>query len=118
MADFAFALGLLLIAHAIGDKLLQPGWLAVAKRPGGDPHLAWPDALAGHATIHGLLAASMLAIGGAPIGLALLIGALEMPAHAGIDFAKCRGAFGMAADQALHVLCKLAWAGIVAGGLG
>lgn len=98
----AQALLLMGAAHVLCDFPLQPGMLSVAKRPGGDPRLPWPMALGGHALMHG---GAVAAITGA-----WWLGVAETAAHAGIDFAKTRGAFGVAVDQALHLACKAAWA--------
>lgn len=91
-------------AHALCDFPLQPGLMAAAKRPGAVPSMPWPFALGCHALIHG--GAVSLVTGFWWLGLA------ETVAHATIDGAKTRGAFGMRADQVLHMLCKLAWAAI------
>lgn len=107
-AQFAQLLLLMLAAHVIADFPLQPAALSVAKRPGGDPALPWPLALGGHSAIH---AGAVAAITGSP-----WLGAAELAAHAGIDFAKGREWLGLKADQALHLLCKLAWALLAVGG--
>lgn len=112
---FLTCLGLLMIGHAIGDVALQPGWLAIAKRPGGDAWLDWPSALGGHAAIHGLLAGDMLIFAGVPAMAAVPFILAETMAHGLADFAKCRGAIGMKTDQAIHVGCKVMWAAIAVG---
>jgi hypothetical protein len=38
-----------------------------------------------------------------------LLGLAEWLAHALIDHLKCRGLFGLGADQGLHLACKLVW---------
>lgn len=104
MADLPGMLFLMLAGHALCDFPLQGAEMASAKRPGGHKTIAWPAALGCHALIHGGAVALITGL--------WWLGAAETIAHAAIDGAKCRGAFGMKADQVLHVLCKAAWAAI------
>jgi hypothetical protein len=97
---------LLIAAHALADFPLQGHEMATAKRPGGSRCIPWYMALGCHSLIHGFFVA---AIAGVLTGTWWL-GPVETVSHAAIDGAKCRGWFGMKADQALHLACKLAWA--------
>lgn len=93
---------LMAAAHALCDFPLQPGGMSAAKRVGGDPDFPWWAALTGHGLIHGGAVALITGF--------WWLGAAETVAHAVIDGAKCRGAYGMKTDQALHLICKVVWA--------
>lgn len=95
---------LMVAGHALCDFPLQPPQLASAKRVGGDPYLPWWAALLGHGLIHGGAVALITGL--------WTVGVAETVTHAAIDGAKCRGLFGMKVDQALHLACKVVWAGI------
>lgn len=97
----------MLIAHAIADYPLQGDWLSRAKNPTLSlvpGEAIWPGALASHAGIHA--GAVWLITGSWALALA------ELVAHAGLDYAKCRGRLTYNADQALHVCCKGVWAAL------
>lgn len=94
----------LLVAHALCDFPLQNDYLARAKSKWGG-HAEWPFALAGHALIQG--GGVALVTGSVWLGLA------EAVVHAAIDHAKCAGRITYAADQALHVACKLVWLALI-----
>ncbi|MCA0318192.1 MAG: DUF3307 domain-containing protein [Proteobacteria bacterium] len=102
----------MLIAHAVCDYPLQGDWLSKAKNhnlslvPG---EVIWPHALAAHAGIH---AGAVWFLTGS-----IVLGALEFVAHCLIDWAKCDGRLSYNQDQALHVLCKVVWAVLLAKGL-
>ena len=97
---------LMMAWHALADYPLQGDFLAKAKnRTAPIPGVPWFQALAAHAAIH---AGGVGVITGS-VGLALV----EVVAHFLIDDLKCRGRIGFSTDQALHVLCKLAYAGII-----
>src|SRR5438552_236937 len=102
MADLPQILFLLAAGHAVADFPLQGAEMARAKRPGGDPRIAWPMALGCHALVHGGAVALVTGL--------WWLGAAESASHAAIDGLKCRGWFGMKTDQALHLGCKLVWA--------
>lgn len=100
---------LMLAAHALCDFPLQPAEMSHAKRPGGHPTISWPMALGCHALVHGGAVALVTGL--------WWLGAAETLAHALIDGAKARGAFGMKTDQALHLACKPVWALLCIGAL-
>lgn len=97
MVILGLILALMLAGHAVADTWLQPPWLSGAKR---DPRWA-TAALALHGTCHGFFVG--LATGSWQLALA------EAVVHPCIDNLKARGWYGIRVDQALHVLCKLAW---------
>jgi len=102
----------LLVGHALADFALQSEWMAKAKNrnsgttlsyipPGQTPQIVWPFVLSAHALIHGGVVAVATGI--------WWLGALETGAHWAIDFGKCENHYGIYADQALHVGCKVLW---------
>ena len=96
------SLWLLIVGHALCDYPLQGDFLARGKNhknpiPGGP----WYQCLAAHALIHG--GAVTLLTG------SVVLGAAEFVAHAVIDYAKRDGRLGFNTDQALHLVCKVAW---------
>lgn len=102
---FIALLLLLLFTHALADYPLQGEFLATAKR-GMVPGMPWWLGLSMHAMIH----AGMVLVVTGNVWLALA----EFVCHSAIDRAKCAGRINMVQDQALHVLCKLVWAAVVA----
>src|SRR5262245_64246530 len=103
--EVAFAL---LAAHALCDFVLQPEAMGNGKSrarqrrnppPPGFP--AWYVWLSAHALTHG--GAVYLVTG------AWYLGAIESVLHAGIDHLKCEVRISFNQDQALHLLCKLAY---------
>jgi hypothetical protein len=103
----------LLCGHAVADFMLQHPWVAQNKSrhspPAGyDPKLhgarqtIWPYVLTAHALTHGMFV--FIATG------SVFFGALETVAHWAIDFGKCERWYGIHADQAMHLACKIGWA--------
>ena len=101
----------LLVGHSIADYGLQTDWLERHKQRSAWAHLPasqrinWIIPLTAHASIHA--GAVALATGSIALGM------VELIAHWLIDLAKGEGWFGFAPDQALHILCKLAWVAIL-----
>lgn len=94
---------LMLVWHSLADYPLQGDFLAKAKsRANPIPGVPWFQALGAHALIH---AGGVMALTGS-----MVLGLCELVAHALIDDAKCMGRLSFNQDQALHVLCKAAWA--------
>jgi hypothetical protein len=92
--------------HAIADYPLQGDFLAKAKsRAASIPGVPWFQALGAHALIH--------AGGVGFITGSVSLGVAEFIAHSLIDDAKCMGRLSFNQDQALHLLCKLAWAAAI-----
>lgn len=98
----------LLVGHALSDYPLQGSFLSAAKRVNGVANFPWWIALSAHALIHGGSVA--LVTGSVTLGL------LETLCHFVIDKLKCENMFGVAIDQALHVVCKIVWVIIWASG--
>lgn len=117
----------MLVGHALADYPLQGDFLAKAKNHRSPiPGVPWIHGLLWHALIHG--GAVALVTG------SLVLGCAEAVVHCAIDYAKCDGVFHWSysrfkyrwekttltldggvriafhVDQALHVLCKVAWA--------
>lgn len=93
----------MLVGHAVADYPLQGDFLAKAKNHRAPlPGIPWQHGLIWHSIIHG-----------GAVGLitgSLVLGIAEYAVHAVIDFLKCDGRTSLNTDQALHVLCKIAWA--------
>ncbi len=102
---FAFA-----IAHAMADFPLQGDYLARQKqrRKASSP-LEWFVALTAHSLIH---AGGVWLVSGS-----VIFAATELFLHWLIDFGKGEGKYGYAADQGLHLACKVVYAGILAAGM-
>lgn len=100
--EFAMMLFLLIAGHAIADYPLQGEFLSSAKNRHTEIGKAiWPHALFAHACIHGGFVAVIT--GNVFLGLA------ETVAHAVTDWFKCEGKISFHTDQAIHIVCKLAW---------
>lgn len=101
----------LMVGHAVADFWAQSDSLAKMKNrhrdpsqfcpPGQKPQKMWVYALTAHALMHG--AAVAIVTGNVGLGVA------ETAAHWVIDFGKCDNWYGIHVDQALHILCKVAW---------
>lgn len=93
-------------AHFFFDYAGQGDFMAKAKnRRAPIPGVPWWSVLTAHACIHG---AAVALITGLPM---LFI--FESVAHWLTDDLKCRGWIGFNTDQAIHIVCKLAWMGFV-----
>lgn len=101
--DFGTMLFLLVAAHALADYPLQGDFLAQAKnRNTAIGKVFWPHALFAHSMMHG---GAVLLITGS-----LYFAVAEALIHAGTDWLKCEQKISLNVDQAIHLLCKLAWA--------
>lgn len=93
----------LLVGHVLCDYPLQGDFLARGKNHKQPlPGVPWQICLAAHALIHGGVVG--LVTGSIPLGMA------ETIVHVLIDYGKCDGRYGFAADQVLHLVSKAAWA--------
>lgn len=92
----------LIAAHALADYPLQGDFLSKAKnRVAPIPGVAWWQALGAHVVIHGAFVAFITGIWWLFLAEALI--------HWITDDAKCRAKLTFNQDQAIHILCKLAW---------
>lgn len=92
----------LVAAHALADYPLQGDFLSKAKnRTAPIPGVPWWQALGAHVAIHGAFVAFIT-------GIWWLFFA-EAAIHWLTDDAKCRGKISFSHDQAIHLICKLAW---------
>ena len=102
-----------LVGHCLVDFPLQAGPMAVEKSRHSTSDLQkevpWYYWLTGHAILHG----GAVALISGSIGY----GILETVCHWLIDFAKCEKWTNIHIDQALHVLCKLVWWGMLVNGV-
>ena len=101
MSPLALLLALIVV-HFLCDYPLQGPFLSEAKsqlKP--IPGFPWWQAMTAHAAIHG---------GGVALVTGVWwLGLFEAVAHFIIDDLKCRNLLSVNTDQALHILCKLAW---------
>ena len=101
----------LIAGHAVADYALQNQYMSDSKsavKPQGIGIWKWVMFM--HAMIHGAMVAYATGY--------IFIGMLEVASHFWIDHLKCTGRLGEGAkahmrDQALHIGCKVIWAGIV-----
>lgn len=108
MAEFIKIFALLVFCHALADYPLQGNFLAAGKnRTDPIPGVPFWHPLTAHAVIHGGFVGIVTG--------SVVLGTAEAMMHWLIDDGKCRGKIGYNQDQALHILCKLAWATITVG---
>lgn len=92
----------LLGAHWFFDYAGQGDFMAKAKNPVAPiPGVPWQQVLVAHAGIHGAAAALITGL--------WFVFSLEFVTHWATDELKCRGHISYAADQAIHIGCKLTW---------
>ena len=108
----------LLAAHALMDYALQTETIATCKCRGHDSPVAksvpWYYWLTAHAVLHGAavgLVFRWFGYGWNPVSVVMVA---EAAVHWVIDYGKCEKWYGIHADQALHVGCKLLWFGLAA----
>lgn len=108
----------LIAAHFVADFVLQPDAMGYGKnrhrnvrqknvQPEGASDMtpgfpAWGYWLTAHSFAHGLAVYWITGL--------WWLGLIETALHALIDFLKCESLFNLHVDQALHILCKLAYA--------
>ena len=101
-----------LVGHALGDYVFQRDIMAKSKsrhaeiyKTASSGFPGWYYWLFSHALVHG--GAVFLISGSA------LLGIIETVLHMIIDFGKCEHWFSIHTDQALHLLCKLAYVYVI-----
>ena len=111
-----------LAGHALMDFSLQTDSIAICKcRRANHPlqqAVPWYYWMTAHALLHGAAVGGVVWLG-YPGKWYLIVGfaVAETAIHWLIDFGKCEKLFGIHTDQALHVLCKFVWWGLLAGGV-
>lgn len=109
----------LLIGHAVADYPLQGKFLAIRKNrhikavdfSGETPSSIWAYCLSAHSLVHAGMLWLIFAGFRLPHGVEFAIA--EFILHWIIDFAKCERWTDFHADQGLHMLCKVAYVGIL-----
>lgn len=116
VTTFIATLWYLLVGHFVADYPLQTDFLAKGKSPEATPGpVPWQYIMAAHAAVHGLMVSTCAGLILGPLSLlAVLLGALELVLHFYIDVVKCKDQIDIHVDQALHVICKTAWAAVLA----
>ena len=102
----------LVIGHCLADFPLQGEYLALFKNrhhleedTQTKHEIVWPYVLSAHALIH--MGAVWIITG------SFILGFMEFVLHWLIDFAKCEGWTNYHIDQAMHVICKIAYIGLI-----
>lgn len=93
----------LVFAHYLCDFGLQNDFIAKFKAPQSAPF--WFHVMIGHCSMHAL---GVLLITQNP-----RLAIAEFCAHFVIDYFKCKQRLSFNQDQSLHILCKLAWWGLL-----
>lgn len=111
----------LIAGHALADYALQSDAMAVCKcRKAGhrlQATVPWYYWLTAHALIHGGTVGFIVKWWGYSNDAAVILGLAETVIHWFIDTGKCEKFYGMAVDQMLHVVCKVAWWALLAQGV-
>ncbi|MCI0705772.1 MAG: DUF3307 domain-containing protein [Planctomycetia bacterium] len=112
----------LIAAHALMDFALQTDPMAVCKcRKANNPLQAtvpWYYWLTAHAFLHGAAVGVVIRwVWEAEWVVVAAFAFAETFIHWFIDLGKCEKLYSMHIDQALHVICKIAWWGLIAGGI-
>lgn len=97
-----------LVGHALGDYVFQRDIMATSKsrhaaiyQTASKRFPGWYYWLVAHALVHGGL---VFLISGSA-----LLGIIETVLHTIIDYTKCEHWINLHVDQALHILCKVAY---------
>lgn len=93
----------LVVGHVVMDYWAQSDALAVAKNRhrNKNPYFPWQYALTAHAIMHGAAVAYLTQ--------SIALGLIETAAHWLIDCGKNEDYYNIHVDQALHLLCKVAY---------
>jgi hypothetical protein len=106
---------LLIAGHAIGDFAIQTDWVAynknrhmkenISRESQGKIEFVWPWVLSAHALHHGLIVFL--------ITQKIWLGVAETVVHWVTDYGKSENWYGFHTDQALHVVAKFVWVGLL-----
>jgi len=111
----------LMAGHALMDFALQTEAIATCKcRRANHPlqrAVPWYYWLTAHAFLHGMAVGAIVRWFGYDWQVAVGFAIAETVVHWFIDLAKCERKFNIHVDQALHVLCKVLWWGLLAAGV-
>lgn len=111
----------LLAGHALMDYSLQTEAMATCKSRRAKLPLQrivpWYYWLTAHAVLHGLAVGLIVRWFDYDWPLAVGFALAETGTHWFIDFLKCEQVFNIHIDQALHLVCKVIWWGLLAGGV-
>jgi hypothetical protein len=109
-----FALLFFLVAgHALMDYSLQNDSMAVCKcRKANSPLAAsvpWYYWLTSHALLHGAAVGAIFHWMGFDWTVVAALATAETVIHWFVDLGKCEKLYSLHVDQAIHILCKIAW---------
>lgn len=117
-----FLLFFLIAGHALMDFALQGDVIATCKcRKSTNPiqkDVPWYYWLTAHALLHGAAVGVVVHMAGGfnPVTVAVYA-TLETVVHWVIDLVKCEGYTTIHQDQAIHIICKMAWALMLVNGV-
>ena len=107
----------LIAAHALMDYSLQNDSMAVCKCRKSNSPLAlsvpWFYWLTAHALLHGGAVGVVFRWMGFNWEVVVALAAAETAIHWVVDYGKCEKWYSLHVDQTIHILCKLAWWGLV-----
>jgi hypothetical protein len=100
---------LLVVGHFLCDFPLQTEAIAINKNPDAhtplQKHVPWFYWLFSHALTHGGVVALITG--------SVILGIAETVLHSVIDYCKCKGYLNIHQDQALHLICKAVYWGLL-----
>lgn len=108
----------LIAAHALMDYSLQNDSMAVCKCPKTTNPLAasvpWYYWLASHALLHGAAVGVIFRWMNFDWNVVAAVALAETVIHWFTDYGKCEKWYSLHVDQAVHIICKIAWWSLVA----
>jgi hypothetical protein len=108
----------LITAHALMDYSLQNDSMAVCKCRKANSPLAlsvpWYYWLTSHAILHGAAVGVIFRWMGFDWSVVVVLATAETVIHWFTDFGKCEKWYSLHVDQAIHIICKIAWWALVA----
>jgi Protein of unknown function (DUF3307) len=108
-----FLLFFLFAGHALMDFALQGDAIAICKcRKANHPlqkSVPWYYWMSAHAILHGAMVGAIVRWAGYEPYTAAMYGLIETIIHLFVDAFKCEGYTNIHQDQAIHLICKMAW---------